>query len=175
MQRVMIIGTPGSGKSWLARAIGARTGLPVLHMDRLFWQPGWQARSADGKAALHADWVAGPAWVWEGNYAKGYAERLDRADMLIWLDLPIWRRFWRVLRRTLRHYGDTRPDLPENCPERVSLDFYRYIFESRARNRARMRALYDTAPPHVARHHLAGRAQVAAFLSTLPDQTGDRP
>jgi len=41
MERVMIIGCAGAGKSTLARKLGAITGLPVIHLDREHWRPGW--------------------------------------------------------------------------------------------------------------------------------------
>ena len=41
MQRVLIVGPGGAGKSWLAKRIAARTGVPLVHLDRGFWQPGW--------------------------------------------------------------------------------------------------------------------------------------
>ena len=44
MQRVMVIGQPGSGKSTFARSLGAATGLPVHHMDHIHWMSGWQER-----------------------------------------------------------------------------------------------------------------------------------
>ncbi len=49
MQRVMIVGQPGSGKSALARKLGQRTGFPVIHIDTIHWQPGWVERSWDEK------------------------------------------------------------------------------------------------------------------------------
>jgi adenylate kinase family enzyme len=42
MERVVILGCAGTGKSTLARRLGAKTGLPVVHLDALFWEPGWQ-------------------------------------------------------------------------------------------------------------------------------------
>ncbi|WP_349775075.1 AAA family ATPase [Frigidibacter sp. SD6-1] len=52
MQRIMIIGQPGAGKSTLAAALGQRTGLPVIHIDHIHWQPGWIERSSDEKTRL---------------------------------------------------------------------------------------------------------------------------
>lgn len=60
MQRVMIVGQPGSGKSTLARELGQRTGLPVVHIDTIHWQPGWIERSRDEKTQLCLDVGRGP-------------------------------------------------------------------------------------------------------------------
>lgn len=52
MKRVMIVGQPGAGKSYLARAMGQKTGLPVQHMDMIHWKPGWVERDKAEKLAM---------------------------------------------------------------------------------------------------------------------------
>lgn len=47
MQRIVILGNAGSGKSTLARTLGSRLGLSVVHLDKLFWQPGWVEPDAE--------------------------------------------------------------------------------------------------------------------------------
>lgn len=167
MQRVMIIGQPGSGKSTLARAMGARTGLPVVHIDRIHWMPGWQERPAPEKGRLCAEVHAQDAWIFEGGHSRTWGERLDRADTLIWLDFPLWLRYWRVVKRTLRHHGRTRPDLPDNCPERFSREFLKWIWDTRHTSRAGMQRWYDSVPAGKKKVRLRKAAEVAAYLRTL--------
>lgn len=69
MQRVMIIGQPGSGKSRLAHALGQRTGLPVIHIDTIHWQPGWVERSFDEKTRLCREVEARDQWIFEGGHS----------------------------------------------------------------------------------------------------------
>ena len=115
MRRVMIVGQPGSGKSTFARQLGAATGLPVVHIDRIHWQPGWVERSRDEKDRLTRAVHARETWIFEGGHSRTWPERLARADTLIWLDVPLPRRLWRVLRRAVtglrphaaRHAGRT--------------------------------------------------------------------
>ena len=167
MQRVMIIGQPGSGKSTLARRLGELTFLPVTHIDRIHWKPGWVERAPAEKTRMTRDAIAAPSWIFEGGHSATYADRLARADTLIWLDMPVALRLWRVLARTIRHYGRTRPDLPAGCPERFSLAFLSFIWRTRHSSRAKMRALYRSAPRDVATYRFTRPAQVRAFLSDL--------
>jgi adenylate kinase family enzyme len=171
MQRVMIIGQPGSGKSTLARALGARTGLPVVHIDHIHWQPGWVERSRDEKTRLCHEVEARDAWIFEGGHSVTWGNRLARADVLIWLDLPVAIRFWRVLLRTVVYHGRLRPDLPENCPEgfhRETLPFWRYIWRTRNSARARLQLLWDGVPGDKAKLRLTSAREVGRYLANLP-------
>ncbi|MDZ4394994.1 AAA family ATPase [Cypionkella sp.] len=171
MQRIMVVGQPGSGKSTLARMLGARTGLPVVHMDQIHWQPGWIERSRDDKDRLCAEVEALPAWIFEGGHSRTYDSRAARADLLIWLDVPIWRRLWRVSKRTLLGRGRTRPDLPENCPEmlRKLPEFYRFIWRSRHVSRDRIVRLLAEVRPDLPVVFLRNLAELRAYVATLPD------
>jgi adenylate kinase family enzyme len=127
LQRVLIIGPCGSGKSTLARELAPLLGLPLVHMDQLGWQTGWVET---GKAELHArlvDAVAQDAWLIDGNYGSTLAPRLERADTVIYLDFPIRLCLWRLIRRVTILRGQSRPDMPEGCPERFDLAFFWYV------------------------------------------------
>ncbi|MCL2195104.1 MAG: hypothetical protein FWB76_04045 [Oscillospiraceae bacterium] len=65
--RIMVMGSSGAGKSTLARQLGEHLGLPAVHMDTFWWQPGWVSRPLDEVYALHAAAIAEPAWVFDGN------------------------------------------------------------------------------------------------------------
>lgn len=127
MQRVMILGPCGSGKSTLARELAPRMGLPLVHMDQLGWQAGWVETE---KAELHAslaEAVAQDQWLIEGNYGSTLAPRLERADTVIYLDFPIRLCLWRLIRRVTTLRGQSRPDMPEGCPERFDFAFFWYV------------------------------------------------
>ena len=125
----MIVGGPGSGKSTLARELGRRTGLPVRHMDLIHYRPGWVERPKDEKDRLTREVHAEDAWIFEGGHSRTYDERAARADTLVWLDLPVGLRLWRVVRRWWAWRGRTRPDLPPDCPEKLDPAFIRWIIE----------------------------------------------
>lgn len=172
MKRVMIIGQPGSGKSTLARELGARTGLPVFHIDReVYWMSGWQERDMDEKLARVAAIHAQDEWVFEGNFSRTFDDRTARADTFIFLDLPLWLRAWRVAKRTIGSYGRARPDMAEGCPEQVSLEFYAWIWRTRHTGRQKGLQILADPPPHLTVHHLTSPRAVRDFLTSLDLRT----
>lgn len=127
MQRVLIIGPCGAGKSTLAAELGRTLDLPVYHMDQLNWRPGWVESSKDEIRARLAAITASDRWLIDGNYGGTLDARLARADTVVYLDFPIRLCAWRVLRRIWTYRGQTRPDMTEGCPERFDLEFFLYL------------------------------------------------
>lgn len=170
MQRVMIVGAPGSGKSTLARHLGARTGLPVFHMDLIHHLSGWKERTLDEKVRMAHEVEAQAQWIFEGGLSATYQTRLARADTLIWLDLPVGLRLWRVTKRLFRYLGQNRPDLPEGCNERLhpeTVEFYRYIWQTRHRGRTKVQALLTDLSQDKAFYHLRSPRDVRAWLERI--------
>jgi hypothetical protein len=113
-QRVVVLGCPGSGKSVLADALAERTGLPVVRMDDLYWQPGWTRPEPARFAEVLREAVARPQWIIEGNYASSLPIRLERADTAIFVDTPTTTCLWRVLRRGLARARGETESLPQH-------------------------------------------------------------
>ncbi|PPJ46683.1 AAA family ATPase [Rhizobium sp. KAs_5_22] len=127
--RILVIGCSGSGKSTLARALGERFRLQYISMDRdVFWLPGWQQRLRDDADRRIAELVALPRWVMDGTSPRTLPERLARADLVIWLRPPRYVSLYGVVTRWFRYAGRTRPEMAEGCPERLTLEFLRYVW-----------------------------------------------
>ena len=122
MQRVLIIGPCGAGKSTLAGELGQRLKLPVFHMDQLNWRPGWVESSKDEIRERLATIVAKDRWLIDGTYGGTLGERLVRADTIIYLDYPIRLCIARLLRRIWTYRGRTRPDMTEGSPNGLTLN-----------------------------------------------------
>ncbi len=168
-RRIMIMGPSGSGKSTLARALGARLGLPVMHLDRLFWQPGWVEPDEPSFRAKIAKAAAGETWIIEGNYSRQVDLRLPRADVLIWLDLPRRVYFSAAVWRMLKNYGRERGDIGPGCPERFDIAFFRdWVWTYPTRGRPKQLALMRAMPPHVSSLTLRSRREVAQLMKGLP-------
>ena len=165
MQRIMIIGGPGSGKSTLARALGARLGLPVVHIDPMFWEPGWVQRDVGQTRAMIAAAAAKKVWIFEGNSSANYAGRAARADLIVFLDLPRPLRLWRIAKRLMMYRGRTRPEMPANCPERLDLGFLAEVWTWDRRTRSKAIALLAEKGGQGTTLRLTSPRQVRRFLA----------
>ncbi|MCL2445942.1 MAG: hypothetical protein FWD06_04155 [Oscillospiraceae bacterium] len=168
-QRIMVFGSSGSGKSTMARRIGEATGLPVVHMDTIWWEPGWVSRPRDEVYAMHAAAIAEPAWVFDGNYSSTRDERMQRADTVIFLDFNRFTCLCRVLKRRVMFHGKTRPDLTEGCPEKIDLAFLKFVWVHFPRKRPGVLTWLAEIPPHKQVFHLKGRCAVKRFLAGLEE------
>ena len=165
MQRVAILGCGGSGKSTLARRLGASTGLPVTHLDRLFWRPGWVPTPDDEWRAIQVDLVAEDRWILDGNYSRFLDVRLPRADTVVFLDFATWRTLSRVLWRTLRDRGkETQAD---GCPEKFEWSFIKWVATYRSRSRSRVVDAIAKDAGHAQVHVLRRPRDVERFLGRL--------
>ena len=142
MQRVLIIGSAGAGKSTLARRLGVITGLPVVHLDAHYWNAGWRPTPPDEWTQRVAELLRGDAWIIDGNYSATLTERVDAADTVILLELSRLRCLYRVFVRGIRHRGRARADLHPDCPEQLpDLEFIRWIWGYPRRSLPRVRAI----------------------------------
>ncbi|MFC7060367.1 hypothetical protein [Halobacillus seohaensis] len=128
MNRIMILGSAGSGKSTLAKQLGSLLDIEVVHMDRLFWKPGWLQSTNEELQAKQEKYINNPSWIIEGNYSSVWDVRLLKADTVIFLDLNRYLCTYRILKRWLKNIGGTREDLAPGCPERMTREFIQYVW-----------------------------------------------
>ena len=106
--RILILGCPGSGKSTFARVLAARTGLPVVHLDNLWWRAdGTHISREDFDRAL-GELLQDERWILDGDYSRTYEVRLRAADTVVFLDYPEDVCMDGIRRRV----GEERPDMP---------------------------------------------------------------
>ena len=142
-KRIMLIGCGGSGKSTLASQLGSITGIPVVHLDQLFWRPGWQHISQEKFNDLLREVVAKDTWIVDGNFDRTIDLRLERCDTVIYLDYSRWTCLYSALKRVLMNWGKTRPDMGTDCPERIDLEFFKWIWDFNKTHRIKYCNLLD--------------------------------
>jgi adenylate kinase family enzyme len=101
-QRVIVVGTTGSGKTTLAKELSRRLALPHVELDSLHWDAGWSMASTELFRERVDAALTGARWVADGNYSKVRDIVWARADTLVWLDYPLPLTLARVTKRTLR-------------------------------------------------------------------------
>jgi adenylate kinase family enzyme len=165
MERLLIIGSPGAGKSILSIEVARRTGLPLIHLDRLHWKPGWVESGREEFDSKVRDAIAGPRWVIEGNYGRTLPLRLTRADTVVDLDLPRWQCLLGIFRRLLMHRGRTRSDMAPGCPEQLNWEFLLYTYRFPGGGRRRIEKALSGFDGR--RIRLRSRAEVRRFVDDL--------
>lgn len=101
-RRIVVVGSTSAGKTWMARLLAQRLGLPHTELDALYWEPNWTPAATERFRARVIETLSGDAWVVDGNYSPVRDVVWQRACTLIWLDYSLPLILWRLLRRTLR-------------------------------------------------------------------------
>jgi adenylate kinase family enzyme len=147
VKRILVIGSGGAGKSTFAAELGAIVGLPVIHLDQVYWKPGWEKPTKEEWAATVKKLVAQHEWIMDGNFGGTLPQRIKRADAIILLDISRWVCLWRVLKRVVKYRGRHRPDMPPGCQERFDTEFIRWIWYYPSRSRPAKLALLSATGP----------------------------
>ncbi|NQT35164.1 AAA family ATPase [bacterium] len=172
MKRIAVIGPSCSGKSTLARRIGAELGIEVIHLDQLYWRPGWVATPEDEWRRIQEELTQRSSWVIDGNYGMSLDIRLEAADTVIFLDFPRLVSLWRMVKRLVGNYGKTRSDLGVGCRERIDLDFIKWIWDWPNRGRLHVQKMLHIFGDALTVFTFRRSREVRWFLTDLSQPTG---
>ena len=129
MRRILVLGPSGSGKSTVGEKISRILDIPAIHLDMHYWKPKWVETPKDEWFDKVRELITSETWVMDGNYTATLTMRAEVADTIIFLDMTRRLSYFRVITRFLRNRGKTRRDVGEGCPEKIDLDFIRWIWE----------------------------------------------
>ena len=127
MERVMVIGCSGAGKSTFSKALQEITHLPLIHLDREYWKSNWVETPNDEWEIIVKDLSSKTRWIIDGNYGRTMQYRLEHADTVVFLNRSTWLCVYRIIKRTIKYYGQSRPDMATGCHERFDLKFLMYV------------------------------------------------
>ena len=152
MKRVVILGRGGSGKSTLAAKLGEITGLPVIELDKIFWQPGLHALPLSEWVKMQRSFVAQETWIMDGDLEPYDAVevRLSAADTIILLDFGLVRCAWRALRRG-----------------RERSDFWEWLIKYRRRSLPLLMQAISRFAPHAELHLIRNPEELRQFVAEL--------
>jgi adenylate kinase family enzyme len=172
MKKIVIIGSPGAGKTTLAQMLGDILSIRVIYLDRLFWKRDWQAVSGDERIDILQElvpdtrWPDGK-WIMEGTYLQSSGPRLEAADTIIFLDLHPFLCIGRVIQRHYGNHGKFRRDLPKECTDKLTFSRLLYILMFAFEERQKLtETLYSYITPKEI-IHLYSPGQVKDFVEGL--------
>lgn len=124
--RISIVGGSGSGKSTLCNILSKELNLPAIHLDGINFNPNWLEINKSERDKIISSKALEDKWIIDGNYTKTLKQRLERADLIIWLDYSTFTLLKGIFKRFLKTRNKERSEIP-GCKERINFTFIKYV------------------------------------------------
>ena len=169
MRKVLVIGSGGAGKSTFARRLGAALGIEVIHLDALYWNPGWVGTPKAEWLATVGELARRDSWIMDGNYSGTLDVRFEACDTVVFLDMSRAVCLWRVFKRRVLYRDAGRPDMAVGCPEQLTLEFARWVWNYPRRTRPKVTGMLEANEGGKRIVWLRSDADVERFFAGLAD------
>lgn len=126
--RIAIVGAPGTGKTTLANILSEIYNIPATHIDGIHHLENWVLRDKEERDKMILDIVQKERWIIDGTYKSTLRARLERADLIIWLDFSTFAQLKGVMGRYLKNKGIEKPEIP-GCKEKMDKEFFTYVLK----------------------------------------------
>ncbi len=142
--KIAIVGNPGSGKSTLATRLHSITGIPVYHLDQYYWKPGWQRPIKEEFAQIHQELCDKERWIIEGVAMSLFDYRAEKADIIIFFDVPTYLCLFHVFKRAITSFRREYFSSAKGCPEKLpDVNLLRYIWNYNRDKKPEIEALLE--------------------------------
>ncbi|NJN71592.1 MAG: adenylate kinase [Limnothrix sp. RL_2_0] len=169
MNRIAVFGNAGGGKSRLSRQIASITGLPLHVLDKVQFKPGGIPVALEEFEQAHQEILDSETWVIDGfGNLKMLWQRLDIADTLVYIDLPISIHFWWVTKRFITSYFNPPEGWPKNSPLwKSSMNSYKVLYLCEKHLAPRYREYVEKSKATKNVYHLRSPQQISQFLEYI--------
>lgn len=149
LKKILVIGGNGSGKSTFSKALAAKTGLPLIHLDKIFWKGNREYISREEFDEKLENELRKESWIIDGNFERTLERRLQFCDTVFYFDFSTVQCLLGVTERVLKNYGRTREDMGGNFQERFDFEFYKAILRFNKKNRPKTKSLLKKYKPEI--------------------------
>ena len=186
MEKITVIGSAGAGKTFLARKLGSKFHMKIVHLDRLFWERDWKGKTKDTRIDILEKLVQEKQWIIEGTYISSSEPRLYAADTIIFLDTSPLVCLLRIIRRHhpllcllhkirghQKYHWSSRRDIPEGCIDKLTLFriFKVLVFPFQERRTLEQKLHYYNTKQII---RLRSNKEVEVFLAQLLQDVNDQ-
>lgn len=134
IKRICVVGAPGTGKTTLSKKLAKIYNLPVCHLDSIHQLPNWVLRDEEERDKMILEETKKEEWILDGTFTNTLLERINRADMVIFLDYSNLVALKGVIKRIIKDHGKEKPDMP-GCKEKFDMSFILYVATYRKQRR----------------------------------------
>ena len=173
MQKVAVFGNTGGGKSTLSKRLSDITGLPLHILDKIQYRSGGAEVPQEDYKRAHQEILQTERWIIDGfGCLETLWLRLDEADTLVFIDLPLYVHFWWVTKRLMS--GNIKPPAgwPENSPIlKSSITSYRVLWLCDKYLSPKYREYIDRARSTKSVYHIRSTKQISQFIESVENQS----
>lgn len=172
MKKVAVFGNAGGGKSTLSKRLSEITGLPLHILDKIKYRSGGAEVPDEEYKRAHQEILLSDRWIIDGfGSMETLWPRLDEADSLVFVDLPIYLHFWWVTKRFLTGYFKPPDGWPEKSPIlKSSISSYRALVLCHKYLTPRYREYIDRAQSAKKVYHIRSVAQISKFFESIENE-----
>ena len=147
INKISIIGGSGSGKSTLANILSKTLNLPAVHLDAINFEANWVEIDKKKRDEIISSKCNEDKWIIDGNYNKTLKQRLEKADLIIWLDYSTFTFFKGICKRIFKNFNKEKFEIP-GCKERLDFTFVKYVLTYNKKKRPQTLELLKDIPEH---------------------------